>query len=537
MLRPLRHEVRGGAMSFDSRILAEIERRASVLTACARSVGLRRQAMVRCARDPLFWFDNFAWSYDLRRPPHHLPLILWDEQRELVCAFLGSGDAGRDDHGNPWPLLVEKSRDQGASVLLTCAPVWDWLFNEAANYGIMTRRAADLYDGTADSLFGKVEYCISMLPRWMLRGYAPETHRRLQPLTIKHPATGSVLSGETTTGNAFRGRRLKRVLIDEAAHIPKMDQILIAVSGTTDAPCMASSVRGRGGAFAQHAHGDTIPMHDYGDTESPGWRKVRLHYSDDPRRDAEWADRKRATMTKEAWAQEYEIDYDASVPGRIWPEFDRSRHVYSDEHEWFEFAGQFLGRAVHLEGWDFGSGESLTAVVWAFYLPSEDTIYCRDYRAWRESRFDEVACDVGAAGYACDANPRGVMPHRRLGDTAGKQRGSDQRSWIINLRDEGIHIQGKRIGHQEALFGRMRVALAQDRILFHPDCDRRYTKGLPTLVESVSQYRRDMKTTEHVGDTPKPRKDRYSHLADALQYIVADVWPASGTIDTRRQDP
>lgn len=494
--------------------------------------------MARCAADPLFWFDNFAWSYDPRRPPYHIPLILWDDQREMVRSFLGYGEGSRDDSGALWPMLYEKSRDQGASVILTACPAWDWLFHVAADYGLMTRREADLDDGTKNSLAGKIDYVLSMLPRWMLRGYDERLHRRRRPTTFVHPITGSTIIGQTTTGDAFRGHRLKRVLVDEAAHIPQMDTILTSISGATDAPSMASSVRGKGGAFAQVAHSESVECRSFRDPDGHGWRKLRLHYSSDPRRDESWAEAKKATMTPEAWAQEYEIDYAASVPGRIWPEFDESRHIYNGHDEWMcEYGpGPFISQARLIEGWDFGSGESLTAVVWAYYLPSTDSLYLRDYRVWKEKRYDEIARDIAAAGYVCARNPGGISPDSRLGDVAGRARGSDQRSWIMNLRDEGIDIQGRMVRHQEALFDRMRIAFSKDRILLHPDCAVRHSRGLPTLAESISQYRRDIRQGEHIGDTPKPRKDQYSHLADALQYIAADIWPVAGKISFRGQD-
>ena len=510
--------------NVDEDISAELVRRAELYARAANDATLQAALMERCRRDILFWFDNFAWTFDNRRPPNTIPLLLFEHQLPLPLLWVGQGDPSiyRATNGNLLPLIVEKSRDQGASVICAEASLWDWLFGKAANYGFMTRVGSDLDDQTPDSLFGKLDIALEMLPPWM----RPKVKRRSGPKPmLKNLDTGSYIVGSATTSGAWRGPRLKRIWVDEAAHILLLASILTSISAATDAPALTSSVNGRGNRFAKIAHSEGSTTNPYGDPNPAGWCKLRLHYSQDPRKDAAWITWKKNQLSVEDWAQEYEIDYAASRPGRIWPEFRVDTHIYGPR-EWSQVLPWLTGAQI-IESWDFGSGPSLTGVAWWAFLESNNTLYGLDYRVWRETPVDQVADDVGRAGWLCDTNPNGRRPHRRVGDIAGKARWGDQRSWLSCLKARGITIQGRLLSDQEATLKAIRQSIRDERFFLSPACARRYTQGLPTLAESVEQYRREFRgrVEDYVGDTPKPLKDQFSHLADVVQYAAADVWP------------
>jgi hypothetical protein len=62
---------RTGEVNAD--ISAELVRRAELYARAANDTTLQAALMERCRRDILFWFDNFAWTFDPRRPPKHHP--------------------------------------------------------------------------------------------------------------------------------------------------------------------------------------------------------------------------------------------------------------------------------------------------------------------------------------------------------------------------------------------------------------------------------------------------------------------------------
>ena len=75
----------------------------------------------RCAADPLYWFDKYAWTYDPRlvgKPGGaFVRFILWPKQREFITWLLARVDAGEEGLG-------EKSRDVGVTYLCGGFALW-----------------------------------------------------------------------------------------------------------------------------------------------------------------------------------------------------------------------------------------------------------------------------------------------------------------------------------------------------------------------------------------------------------------------------
>jgi len=487
------------------------------------------QAMLwqRSANDPHFFFDQFAWAdnYGPDRVRQVVPFVPFGFQRPGIDAILGRTPAGRDALGRLRSIAIDKSRELGITFLVLWCAIYDFLFSDAG-WGVMTYRGPDLDGPGTKSLFGKLKFMLRSLPAWMR---PPITTRSRPALTLLNKATGAEIHGSPTIEDAFSGGRLKRIFIDEGAKVPKLRGILAATQDV--APLVVISSAKGYNDFARLIHGELFPITDWPE-QAPGWTHLRFHYSSHPHRqpgtpqgDA-WREAVKAERTKEAWAQEQEIDYRASVPGKIWPEFDRNFDVL-DEEQW-AMVERLLPSMTIFEGWDFGSGASLTGPVWAGYLPSNDTLYVIDYRVFREATYKEVAAEVGRAGWYTATNRNGRRPHHRTGDIAGTARDSSQRSWISNLRREGIDIRGRTLARRhEAVIDRMRVRFGQQKILFSPMCAKRHNPELPSLVECVEQHRRNQKGSadEHVGDTPPPLKDIFSHLADGLKHVFDEAYP------------
>lgn len=511
--------------STASNFRLEAERRLALMETAARSRDLRDLLTERWRRDPVAFFSDCVWTFDPRVDEwRHRPMVPWGKQPELIRLLAGTLPTGRDRRGRMRPVVVKKSRDQGGSVIIGGVISWDWLFN-AGDHGVMTRAGYQLDGGGYNSLFGKIDHTLARLPAWLVpwreskAGLAARTKR---PPVFVHPESGAVIMGATTVDGGWRGPRMKRIWVDEAAHIPAMEPILTSIMGATNSPVLLSSVAGKGNTFYRVEQGEGFKTGEAGEA-GDGWVRAELHYRDDPSKDAEWVELKRGTMTPEAWAQEYEGDYAASAPGRIWPEFVASRHVLTAA-EW----KRVIARADEedwevLEGWDYGV-TSLTATVWALYNPRADVLYLADYGMWREKRIDEIARDVGVYGWACSFRPDGITPSRRLGDPAGRNRDSMLTSPVANLGEYAISVQSQRIKNGSALRDLIRLKISQDRILLAPKCARRKTKALPSLADCLEQYRREKAD----GTDPKPKKDDYSHAADALQYIAASLWQQDG---------
>ena len=483
-----------------------------------------------CGRDVFFFIGNFGWSYDMRNgeapdTPVDIPTIVWDSQVQYINALVDPTSG---------PLIVEKSRDQGASVLACQAYAQRFLFHKGWDIGMLTRIGADLDDKTYNSLFGKLDYTFEKLPPFIL--YPGQLERRGGHAPVfKNLLNGNVIRGANTTRGTMRGFRLKKLFVDEAAHIEQLQRMMAGLSDVSPGVTLVSSVNGQANAFADVRFGrNGYESAPYGSParRKGSWGILRLHYSDDPRKGPEWAVEAKRGKTVEDWAQEQEIEYNRSSKFRIFDAFDPTVHTYSPE-AWAEIENDFLWNGQLMLAWDFGSGASLTCNVGAYYFKDEDVLIVHDYNAWQSTHWRTVADEHGLDGYRTDKNPHGLLG-LTLGDRAGGARDSSQESWIKNLKKCGMNIQGRSIQHFERSRQAAQWALMQNKIRFAPSLEVRRKAHLPSLAESLLGWRYKVAGEGDLAHGQKPDKDSiYSHLGDCLMYLSDEIWGVQAQINAR----
>lgn len=200
-----------------------------------------------CMVDPLFYINAFGYTYDTRCEPFtKLPFILYPYQEEGLLNILQA------IHTPSYDILIEKSRDTGASWLCVLAFEWMWHFSSrlSAPSFLMGSRDATYVDNSENpkSLFWKIDYFHEHLPLWLMPvGFNRDDHRRKMHLT--NPANGALIDGETTTANFARGDRRKAILLDE--HAVNANGYLIdpATLDATDCRIYNSTAHGTANAF------------------------------------------------------------------------------------------------------------------------------------------------------------------------------------------------------------------------------------------------------------------------------------------------
>lgn len=255
----------------------------------------------RCAEDILYWFDRWVYTYDPRligkSGGAFVQFKLWPKQRELVTWLL-------ERMAKPEEGLVEKSRDVGATYVISGVALHQWLFNPGfkATFGSRTVDEVDKKDNP-DSIFAKIRIMLRRLPVEMLpAGFSWAQNDNY--MRIANPENGAILSGDGGEDQG-RGGRSSIYVLDEAAHVKNAETIEKALSGNTDCVVWVSSVNGMGNLFARKRH--SILRQE---------QIFRLHWRDDPRKTEEWAKAKEASFADPTtWAAEYDIDYSASVEG------------------------------------------------------------------------------------------------------------------------------------------------------------------------------------------------------------------------------
>ena len=195
-----------------------------------------------CSRDPLFFINGFTYTHDTRREPFSkLPFILYPFQEEGVLEIIGA----INDHD----LLIEKSRDMGASWITLAAIFWCWRFRSGRDFLLGSRN--DEYvdkSGNPKALFQRLDFLLDNLPVWLM----PDGFRRSEHRTkshIENPENGSVIDGEATTENFSAGDRRSAILLDEFAKVKTGHQILSATMPATNCRLFNSTPLGTANAF------------------------------------------------------------------------------------------------------------------------------------------------------------------------------------------------------------------------------------------------------------------------------------------------
>jgi len=251
----------------------------------------------------LCWLNLSGWTYDPRLSEKHRAFVTWPIQDEAVRELWKAIDGGHD-------VLLDKSRDTGATWLSVAALVWWWLFVPDTPL-LMASRKEDYVDsrGNPDALFWKADYLVKRMPDWL----RPRTERRHMHLAAAD--SGSVINGESTNSDLGRGGRRKAILLDEFAAVENGREILSATADATPCRIFNSTPKGRANAFADVRFSGKV-------------RVITLHWKDHPvkgkdarlvtldgkqRWTSPWyeAECARRTSRKEI-AQELDIDYLAS---------------------------------------------------------------------------------------------------------------------------------------------------------------------------------------------------------------------------------
>jgi hypothetical protein len=300
----------------------------------------RRFALLIASRDPVFFVNEFAWTYDPREESPFIPFDLFEEQERAIRWLQDCAERGVDG-------ILEKSRDMGATWITAAFAVWMWLFRPGSAVGFGSRKL-ELVDRIGDpkSIFEKIRFLVRNLPAWLMEaqanGYDPRSCDSYCKLI--NPATGATITGEG--GDEIgRGGRTTVYFVDEAAFLPRPLLVEQALSANARCKIWVSTPRGANNPFAQKRLGGRHPvftLHWRHDPRKSWWaivpndwepalapngelelgEQVHSHGEGEPPQPPEgwrvvypWYEQIRLRESPITVAQEYDIDYTASLEG------------------------------------------------------------------------------------------------------------------------------------------------------------------------------------------------------------------------------
>lgn len=214
---------------------------------------VRTAARDLARRSVEYFASALAWTFDPRpdAAPNHFPFLLYPYERAFIATIEEQYRAGRD-------LLVEKSRDMGATWCVLLWVLHHWLFDKAFSAHLGSRKE-DFVDkrGDISSHFEKLRYMLKRLPVWVLpAGFDWRTCDL--DLRLINPATGNVITGEATNPDFSRQGRYSVVFLDEFASVQCDTAVASATSESTRTRVFVSTPKGVGNEFYRLRHGGKV---------------------------------------------------------------------------------------------------------------------------------------------------------------------------------------------------------------------------------------------------------------------------------------
>ncbi len=304
--------------------------------------------------DPAGFINDRCWIFNPEKDPAVFRFKLYDYQKDFI----------RDDiypaYKNQEDILDEKSRQMGFSWLYMAFFLWGLLFNEGFSGFAMSYKERLVDDGgsesSIDSLFGKLRFLYDNLHREESDEFEFDT-LHFKFLRIVNRRTGAYLIGESCNVNAGRGGTYSFGLWDEVASTPKSERIHPSFHQAVRCRCYNSTVRGKGNVFARLRHDANVNI-----------KKLTFHWSlhpdksvglikdEDGKYSSPWYRNECLSLTPTQVAQELDIDYEASVEGRIYTKFQRAVHVRPLDFnpEW---------KSSSIISWDLGVADETVGTV------------------------------------------------------------------------------------------------------------------------------------------------------------------------------
>jgi phage terminase large subunit len=274
---------------------------------------LRIRAQPECLPDlKAYYAENpaqFVYDWGLTHDPRNLevgmpalvPFSLFPKQVEMADYIMRKWQTQSAG-------LIEKSRDVGASWLCMAISCALCLFRQDMVIGFGSRKE-EYVDKLDDpkSLFFKARAFMRYLPK-EFRGSWVERDAPYMRLVFRD--TGSVITGEAGD-NIGRGGRTSLYFVDEAAWLERPELVDASLSANTNCRIDLSSVRGMANPFAIKRFGGKVEVFTF-------------HWRDDPRKNypgSTWYEEltTKKLLSPVVIAQEYDIDYSASVEGVVIP--------------------------------------------------------------------------------------------------------------------------------------------------------------------------------------------------------------------------
>lgn len=255
------------SLVFNDRVPREVSQniryRRAILKAAAEDDEVKNDLFFRCKHDVLYFFNAFMFTYDPRVVScPSVPFVTYPFQESAILKL--------DKHLGRRDVLIEKSRDMGASWICTGVLFHRWMFFDMQSF-LLGSRKEEYVDKTGDmkGLFQKIDFAIDHLPGWMV----PLLDRT--KLHLLNRRNGSSIDGESTNSNFARGGRWTAILKDEFGYVDNDYEVESASRDATNCRIYNSTPNG--------VHKVFYEKREKLAREAPD-QLIRLHWTEHPKK-------------------------------------------------------------------------------------------------------------------------------------------------------------------------------------------------------------------------------------------------------------
>jgi hypothetical protein len=248
--------------------------------------------ILKVGKDPTYFTVNYC---QISHPQRGLvPFKAYDYQKDLLQDF--------NDHRFN---VILKARQLGISTITAAYIVWMMLFHRDKNILVVATKLQ-----TATNVVRKVKKIMKSLPLWMQIASITVDNR-----TSFELANGSQIKAASTSGDVGRSEALSLLVIDEAAHVERLEELWTALYPTlsTGGRCIAlSTPNGVGNWF----HKTCVDA----EAGTSNFNMTTLLWDVHPDRDQDWYTKETKNMTRRQIAQELECNFNVSGETVIHPD-------------------------------------------------------------------------------------------------------------------------------------------------------------------------------------------------------------------------
>ncbi len=248
--------------------------------------------ILKSGKDPAYFINNYC---RISHPMKGLiPFKTYPYQDDLLRDF-------NDYRFN----VILKARQLGISTICAAYCVWFMLYHKEKNILVLATKLS-----TATNLVRKVKAIMKSLPDWLRISDIIVDNR-----TSFELSNGSIIKAASTSGDAGRSEALSLLVVDEAAHIERMNEIWTAIYPTlsTGGRCVALSTPSGVGNWFHKTYIDAV---DSDNDFHPINRPWDVH----PERDKTWFEKETKNMSRRQIAQELECNFNTSGDTVIHPD-------------------------------------------------------------------------------------------------------------------------------------------------------------------------------------------------------------------------